>query len=120
MPRYADGFVLVVPRKKTRRLSPDFSEGRQGLEGLGALEYVETVGDDLKIKWGRPFPRLVKPRAGEVVVFSWIVYKSKRHRDRVNTKVMKDPRMADTMDPKTMPFDMKRMAYGGFKVLVDM
>ncbi len=120
MPRYADGFVLAVPRKKLdayRRISQ--KAGKVWKE-LGALEYVETVGDDLKIKMGRPFPRLVKPRTGEVVVFSWIVYKSKGDRDRVNKKVMKDPRIANAMDPKSMPFDMKRMAYGGFKVLVDM
>jgi len=102
---------------KARCVSTDIAEGRKD---LGTVEYIEAVGDDLNVKWGRPFPRLVKPRAGEVIVFSWIVYKSKGHRDRVNRQVMKDPRMADSMDPKKMPFDMKRMAYGGFKVLVDM
>ena len=68
---------------------------------------------------GVPFTRLVKVKAGETVVFSWIVYKSRAHRDRVNAKVMKDPRLASMMDPKSMPFDLKRMAYGGFTILVD-
>ena len=86
----------------------------------GALEYRECVGDDLNVKMGLPFPRLVKPKAGETVVFSWIVYKSRAHRDRVNAKVMKDPRLNAMMDPKNSPFDYKRMVYGGFKVLVDL
>ena len=70
------------------------------------------------MKWGVPFPRMIKPKPGETVVFSWIVFKSRAHRDRVNAKVMKDPRLAK-MDPKSMPFDSKRMVYGGFKVLVE-
>jgi uncharacterized protein YbaA (DUF1428 family) len=85
----------------------------------GALEYRECVGDDLKVKFGVPFPRSVKAKPGETVVFSWIVFKSRAHRDRVNSKVMKDPRLANMCDPKSMPFDCKRMAWGGFKVLVD-
>jgi uncharacterized protein YbaA (DUF1428 family) len=84
----------------------------------GALEFRECVGDDLKVKMGVPFPRVVKLKPGETVVFSWIVYKSRAHRDTVNAKVMKDPSMKD-MDQKKMPFDPKRMAYGGFKVIVD-
>jgi uncharacterized protein YbaA (DUF1428 family) len=85
----------------------------------GAVEYRECVGDDLKVKFGTPFPRVARAKPGETVVFSWIVFKSKAQRNRVNAKVMKDPRMAD-MDPKSMPFDLKRMAYGGFKVLVNL
>jgi uncharacterized protein YbaA (DUF1428 family) len=77
------------------------------------------VGDDLNIKGTLPFPRQIRSRRGETVVFSWIVYKSRAHRDRVNAKVMKDPRLAKVMLPKSMPFDVKRMAYGGFKVLVE-
>jgi uncharacterized protein YbaA (DUF1428 family) len=69
---------------------------------------------------GVPFPAVMKVKRGETVVFSWIVYKSRAHRDRVNAKVMSDPRLADMMDPKNMPFDCKRMSYGGFKILVDM
>jgi Uncharacterized conserved protein len=85
----------------------------------GALEFRECVGDDLKTIKVRSFPDLVKPKRGETVVFSWIVYKSRAHRDRVNDKVMKDPQIAGMMKGKKMPFDSKRMAYGGFKVMVD-
>jgi uncharacterized protein YbaA (DUF1428 family) len=116
---YVDGFVLAVPRRKLaayRRLSR--SAGKVWRQ-YGALEYRECVGDDLKIKMGVPFPRLAKARPGETVVFSWIVFKSRAARDRVNAKVMKDPRIAKTMN-QPMPFDVKRMAYGGFKVLVDL
>jgi uncharacterized protein YbaA (DUF1428 family) len=82
----------------------------------GALDYQECVGDDLKSKWGIPFPRLAKLKPGETVVFSYIVYKSRAHRDRVNAKVMKE--MEKSPMPKDMPFDIKRMAYGGFKIVV--
>ena len=114
-----DGFLLPVPKKKLdvyRRIAR--KAGRVWREH-GAVEYRECVGDDLKVKMGVPFTRLVRLKPGETVVFSWIVYKSRAHRDRVNAKVMKDPRLAKMMDPKSMPFDMKRMAYGGFKILVD-
>lgn len=116
---YVDGFVLPVPKKNLatyRRIAR--KAGRVWREH-GALEYRECVGDDLKVKMGLPFPRMVKPKAGETVVFSWIVYKSRAHRDRVNAAVMKDPRLANMMDMQAMPFDCKRMAYGGFKVLVE-
>jgi uncharacterized protein YbaA (DUF1428 family) len=85
----------------------------------GALEYRECIGDDLKIKGVASFPKQMNAKPSETVVFSWIVYKSRAHRDRVNKKVMKDPRLAKMMDPKSMPFDVKRMLYGGFKVIVD-
>jgi uncharacterized protein YbaA (DUF1428 family) len=117
--RYVDGFLLAVPRRKMeayRRMAQ--KAGRIWLK-YGALEYRECVGDDLKTKMGLPFTRLIKVKPGETVVFSWIVYKSKAQRDRVNARVMKDPWMAN-MNPATMPFDMKRMAYGGFRVLVDL
>jgi uncharacterized protein YbaA (DUF1428 family) len=84
----------------------------------GALEYRECTGDDLDVPYGMPFTKMVKLKRGETVVFSWIVYKSRAHRDRVNKKVMSDPRLAAM--GKKMPFDVKRMAFGGFKVLVDM
>jgi uncharacterized protein YbaA (DUF1428 family) len=116
---YVDGFVLPVPKKNLpayRRISQ--KAGKVWREH-GALEYRECVGDDLNIKMGLPFPKLVKPRAGETVVFSWIVYKSRAHRDKVNAKAMADPRLAKMMTPKAMPFDCKRMCYGGFKILVD-
>ena len=116
--QYVDGFVLVVPRRKLKdykRLAQ--KAGKIWLE-YGALEYRECVGDDLKVPHGTPFPRMTKLKAGETVVFSWITYKSKAQRDRVNKKVMSDPRLAKMMDPNAMPFDFKRMAYGGFKTLV--
>jgi uncharacterized protein YbaA (DUF1428 family) len=84
----------------------------------GALEYYECVAEDANPQFGIPFPRGVKAKRGETVIFAWIVYKSRAHRDRVNAKVMKDPRMSEGIDPKKMPFDMKRMLYGGFEVLV--
>jgi uncharacterized protein YbaA (DUF1428 family) len=84
-----------------------------------ALEFRECVGDDLNIKMGLPFPRGIKTRPGETVLFSYIVYKSRAHRDRINARVMKDPRLAKMMDPKGMPFDVKRMMYGGFKTIVE-
>jgi uncharacterized protein YbaA (DUF1428 family) len=84
----------------------------------GALEVTECVADDVKPGKFTSFPQSVKLKPGETVVFSWIVYKSRAHRDRVNAKVMKDPRIAKMMDPKSMPFDGKRMFFGGFKVLV--
>jgi uncharacterized protein YbaA (DUF1428 family) len=83
----------------------------------GALDYKECVGDDLKTKWGTPFPRMMKLKPGETVVFSYIVFKSRAHRDRVNAKVMKE--MEKMCESKDMPFDVKRMVYGGFKVLVE-
>ena len=113
---YVDGFVLPVPKKNLpayRRMS---QKAGKVWRKYGALDYKECAGDDLNIKMGLPFPRLVKPRPGETVVFAFIVFKSRAHRDRVNAKVMKDPRLAK-MGP--MPFDMKRMLYGGFKVLVE-
>jgi len=116
---YVDGFVLPVPKKNLRAYRSMAAKAGKIWREHGALEYRECVGDDLKVKFGLPFPRLVKPKAAETIVFSWIVYKSRAHRDAVNAKVMKDPRLAAMMDSKAMPFDVKRMAYGGFKILVD-
>jgi len=118
--RYVDGFILPVPKKKVgayRRLARKC--GRIWKE-YGALDYVECVADDVKPGKLTSFPRSVKLKPGEVVWFSWIVYKSRKHRDHVNAKVMKDPRLAATMDPKAMPFDSKRMIYGGFRTMVDL
>jgi uncharacterized protein YbaA (DUF1428 family) len=116
---YVDGFVLAVAKRKLaayRRLS--HAAGKVWREH-GALEYRECVGDDLKNPFGLPFPRLARLKVGETVVFSWIVFKSRASRDRVNAQVMKDPRITKTMR-MPMPFDVKRMAYGGFRVLVDL
>jgi uncharacterized protein YbaA (DUF1428 family) len=116
---YVDGFVLPVPKKKLslyRRMAQ--LAGKVWREH-GALDYKECVGDDLKVKGLTPFSRLSRLKPGETVFFSYIVYKSKAHRNKVNARVMKDPRLAKMMDPKKMPFDLKRMACGGFKVVVD-
>ena len=115
---YVDGFVLVVPKKNLKAYRRMAQKGKKIWREHGALDYKECVGDDLNVKWGLPFPRLTKLKAGEAVVFSWIVFKSRAHRDKVNAKVMKDPRLGNSMDIKSMPFDMKRMSYGGFKVFV--
>ena len=117
--KYVDGYVLPVPKKNLlayRRMA--VKAGKVWREH-GALEFKECVGEDLKTKKIKSFPSLVKPKPGETVVFSWIVFKSRAHRDAVNAKVMKDPRLAKMMDMKAIPFDSKRMAYGGFKVMVD-
>ena len=118
--RYVDGFVLPVPRKKLDAYRRMAQKAGKVWREHGAVEYLECVGDDLNVKMGVPFPRRVRAKRGEVVFFSFIVYKSRAHRDRVNAKVMKDPRLASMMDMKSMPFDMKRMMYGGFKALVDL
>jgi len=116
--QYIDGFVLAVPeanlpayRKMARRA------GKVWIEH-GALQYVECVGDDVQPGKHTSFPQAVKLKPGEVVVFSWIVYRSRRDRDRINKAVMADPRLADMMDPKSLPFDGKRMFWGGFKEFV--
>jgi uncharacterized protein YbaA (DUF1428 family) len=118
--RYVDGFLLPVP-KKNLSIYRDISRraGKVWRE-FGALEYIEAVGDDLDIKFGVSFKKTIKLKAGEVVLFSFIVYKSRAHRDRVNAKVMKDPRMLKMMEKGPCPFDMKRMSMGGFTVLVDL
>jgi uncharacterized protein YbaA (DUF1428 family) len=116
--RYVDGFVLPVPKKNLQAYRRIAQKAGKIWREHGALEYRECAGDDLNVKWGVPFPRRIKLKPGETVFFSWIAFKSRAHRDRVNAKVMKDPRLAN-MDPKSLPFDCKRMVYGGFKVLVD-
>jgi uncharacterized protein YbaA (DUF1428 family) len=117
---YVDGFVLTVPKKKLGAYKRLARLAARVWRDHGALDYKECVGDDLQAKFGLPFPKLAKMKPGETVVFSWIAYKSRAHRDRVNAKVMKDKRLSGSMDPKKMPFDVKRMAYGGFKVIVTM
>lgn len=116
---YVDGYVLPVPRKNLPAYRLIARKAGKIWREHGALEYRECAGDDLKVKWGMPFPRALKLKRGETVVFSWIVYKSRAHRDQVNAKAMKDPRLK-SMGTATMPFDIKRMTYGGFKVLVDL
>jgi uncharacterized protein YbaA (DUF1428 family) len=119
MARYVDGFVLPVARKNLEAYKQMARTASKVWRDHGALEYRECIGEDLKVKFGVPFPKLARVKPGEVVVFAWIVYKSRAHRDRVIKQVMKDPRLATMMDPKAMPFDMKRMSMGGFDVMVD-
>ncbi len=116
---YVDGFVLAVPKKNLQAYVRMARKAGKVWKEHGALEFRECVGDDLAVKMATSFPKVMKPKRGETVFFSYIVYKSRAHRDKVNAKVMKDPRITGMMQ-KEMPFDSKRMAYGGFKVLVDL
>jgi uncharacterized protein YbaA (DUF1428 family) len=115
---YVDGYVLPVPKKNLKAYASIALKAAKIWREHGALEVRECAGDDLQNKFCVPFPKQIKLKPGETVVFSWIVFKSRAHRDRVNAKVMKDPRLAKMMDAKAMPFDSKRMVYGGFKILV--
>jgi len=116
---YVDGYVLPVPKKNLNAYRRIAQKAGKVWRDHGALEYRECVGEDLKVKWGVPFPKTLKVKAGETIVFSYIVFKSRTHRDSVNAKVMKDKRLEEMMDASAMPFDCKRVVYGGFKVLVD-
>jgi len=117
---YVDGFVLAVPKKKIEAYRRMAKKASKVWRDHGAVDYMECVADDVKPGKLTSFPQSVKLKTGEIVVFAYIVYKSRAHRDRVNAKVMKDPRLAAMMDPKAMPFDAKRMIYGGFKGLVSL
>ncbi|MBL0219366.1 MAG: DUF1428 domain-containing protein [Myxococcales bacterium] len=115
---YVDGFVIPVPKKKLAEYLKIARKAGKVWREHGALAYVESIADDVKTGKWTSFPRAVKLKTGEVVVFSYISYKSRAHRDRVNAKVMNDPRLAAMMDPKAMPFDGKRLIFGGFKTAV--
>ena len=119
MPRYVDGFIVPVPKKRLDEYRRMAEEAGKIWREHGALEFRECIAEDVKVGKLTSFPRSVMRKPSETVFFSWIVYKSRADRDRVNAKVMKDPRLNDMLDPKSMPFDFKRMAYGGFKVLVE-
>jgi len=116
---YVDGFVVPVPTRNLAAYRRMSTKAGKVWREHGALEYIECVADDVKPGKHTSFPQSVKLKRGETVVFAYIVYKSRKHRDRVNAKVMKDPRITGTMDPKDMPFDGKRMFWGGFKVMVN-
>ena len=121
--RYVDGFVLAVPEKNLKAYRSIAQKAGKIWKEHGALEYIESVGDDLDQNdpnCGISFVKLAKTKPGETVLFSFIVYKSRAHRDQVNKKVMNDPRLKKMMQNGPMPFDVKRMAYGGFKGLVDL
>jgi uncharacterized protein YbaA (DUF1428 family) len=119
MSKYVDGFVLPVPKQNLDAYRRIAEEAGKVWREYGALEYIECLADDVKLGEITSFPQSVKLESDETVVFSWIVYESREHRDRVNEQVMKDPRIAPMMEPKTMPFDGKRMFWGGFEVFVD-
>jgi uncharacterized protein YbaA (DUF1428 family) len=118
--RYVDGYVVPVPKKRLADYRRMAQKASKVWRDHGALEYVECVADDVKPGKRTSFPRSVKLKPGETVIFAYIVYKSRAQRDRINAKVMKDPRLAKMMDPKDMPFDPKRMFWGGFKALVEL
>jgi uncharacterized protein YbaA (DUF1428 family) len=116
---YVDGFIVAVPKKNLDAYVRMAKRSGKIWREHGALDYREWVADDVKVGKRTSFPRSVKLKPDETVVFSWITYKSRAHRDRVNKKVMADPRLKDMMDPKTLPFDARRMIYGGFESLVN-
>ncbi len=118
MGKYVDGFVIPIAKKKVKAYQAIAKKAAKVWMDHGALEYRECIGQDIDGDFGLPFPRLAKTKPGETVIFSWIVYKSKSHRDKVCAKVMQDPRILK-VKPEDMPFDSKRMSYGGFDVIVD-
>lgn len=118
MPLYVDGYVIPVPKRKVAAYVKLAKLASKIWVEHGALEYRECVGEDLSHSFALTFPKGIRAKAGETVFFSWIVYKSRAARDRVNAKVMKDPRLAAMCDPKNTPFDVKRMIYGGFEIAV--
>lgn len=116
MPNYVDGFVIPISKKNVKAYKKMAALGCKVWMEHGALDYYECIGDDLDVTMGWPFPQMCKLKTGETVIFAFIVYKSKAHRNKVNANVMSDPRMK--MDGKKMPFDIKRFAMGGFNVVV--
>lgn len=117
--KYADGFVIPIAKKNLKAYRKMAEVAAEVWREHGALEYFECVGEDLAVKMGLPFPKLAKLKPGETVIFAWIVYKSRAHRDHVNAKVMADPRIKESCGEGPMPFDVERMAYGGFEVMVE-
>lgn len=115
---YTDGFVIPVPKKNLKAYFKMAKLASKVWKDHGAIDYKECVADDLKTQCGLSFLKGVKTKAGETIVFAWITYKSKKHRDSVNAKVMQDPRLAKMCNPKKPSFDFKRMIYGGFKIVV--
>jgi uncharacterized protein YbaA (DUF1428 family) len=116
---YVDGFVIVMPKKNLPAYLKMAKKSGKIWREYGALEYFECVGDDMNIEFGLPFPKLTKAKPDEVIVFSWITYKSKAQRNSVNKKVMQDKRLSAMCNPENMPFEMKKMSYGGFKTIVE-
>ncbi len=117
--KYVDGFVIPLPKKNLAAYRTLSKKASKIWMDHGALDYRECVAEDMNVPCGLPFPKLTKAKPSETIVFAYIVYKSRAHRDQVNKKVMADPRIAKMCDPKRMPFDAKRMSYGGFQTLVE-
>jgi uncharacterized protein YbaA (DUF1428 family) len=117
---YVDGFVLPVPKKKLAAYRAMARKAGKVWREHGAVEFKECVADDVKRGKVTSFPQAVKLKPGETVFFSYIVFRNKAERNRINAKVMKDKRIADMMDPKKMPFDARRMFWGGFRTVVDL
>ncbi|MEK7606283.1 MAG: DUF1428 domain-containing protein [Patescibacteria group bacterium] len=118
---YVDGFVLTVPKTKLNVYKRMAKEGRDMWMKRGALEYRECFADDMRAPWSLAFPKLTKAKKNEIVVFSWIVYKSRADRNRINKEIMDGMKEYEKKNKKktnNMPFDMKKMAYGGFKIIV--
>ena len=118
MAQYVDGYIVPVPKKNLAAYRRMAMKAGKVWREHGALEYRENIAEDVKVGKLTSFPRAVKLKPGEIAVFSWIVFKSRAQRDRVNSKVMKDPRLAEMMDPTRMPFDGKRIIFGGFTQFV--
>ena len=116
--KYVDGFVVVIKKKNLAAYKKLAKQAKKAWIKYGALEYKECLGDDLGVKWGLPFPKLTNKKPNELILYSYIGYKSKAHRDRVNKKVMSDPEMKEGCDENNAPFDINKMSYGGFKVIV--
>jgi uncharacterized protein YbaA (DUF1428 family) len=118
MPQYIDGYVLPIPKKNIAAYTRIAKKASKIWRDHGALDYRECVGEDLNSQFCQTFPKGIKAKPGETIVFAYIAYKSRAHRDKVNAAVMKDPRLAAMCNPKKMPFDCTRMLYGGFKTIV--
>jgi len=116
---YVDGYLLPLPKKNLKAYKGLAKKASKIWREHGALSYCEAVADDIGVKWGFPFTKLLKLKRGETAVFAYIVYKTRAHRDRVNAKVMSDPRLNDMCNPDSMPFDCARMSMGGFKAIVE-
>lgn len=117
---YVDGYLLAVPAKRLQDYRKVAQKAGKIWMEHGAVSYKECAAEDLKNEWGTSFPKIMKPKPGETIIFSFVTYKNRAHRDRVNAKVMKDERLHKMMDPKDPIFDCKRMVYGGFKSIVDL
>lgn len=115
---YVDGYLLVIPKKNLPAYKRIAMKASKIFREHGAIDYRECAADDLNVKFGMPFGKLLKVTKSETVIFAWVIFKTRAARDRSNAKIMKDPRLAAMMDPNAMPFDMKRMSCGGFKTIV--